>query len=35
MPGIHVFDCAALPYVEGRDKPGHDQHKAVRIIFGL
>jgi hypothetical protein len=29
VPGIHVFDDDASPQdVDGRDKPGHDEHTS-------
>jgi hypothetical protein len=27
VPGIHVFGATCEKDVDGRDKPGHDEHK--------
>jgi hypothetical protein len=29
VPGIHVFLCSQN--VDGRDKPGHDEFKSMRV----
>jgi hypothetical protein len=28
VPGIHVLAASARKYVDGRDKPGHDESKG-------
>jgi hypothetical protein len=31
VPGIHVFGWFRQKGVDGRDEPGHDEGKAVRL----
>ncbi len=34
VPGIHVFTATAGKQdVDGRDKPGHDEGKAMHVAF--
>jgi hypothetical protein len=29
VPGIHVFSATSKKYVDGRDKPGHDENRFM------
>jgi hypothetical protein len=37
VPGIHVLTVGSMKYVDGRDKPGHDEEQEIfkaRPYFG-
>jgi hypothetical protein len=33
VPGIHDFGAHGIKEVDGRDKPGHDDHSDYRLIL--